>query len=119
MKLRFIADSDLKRMKGLMFQKPLEIDECALFSFPYEGKHSFWNKNVDFPITVIFCDKNKNIIDVKKLEAQQKSGVSPKSYNVKYVLETHADLYNKIKKDKKINLKDMEVFIDGIDTQSN
>ena len=119
MKLRFIADNDIKRMKGLMFQDPLEKNECALFIFPYNGQHSFWNKNVSFPISLIFCDDKKNVVDVKKLNAEQATGVTSKSNEIKYVIEAHIDLYNKIKKGNKFRTKDMEVIIDGLDTKSN
>ena len=89
MKIILIADTDLKRTRGLMHHRPLEKNECAFFDFPREGKHSFWNNNVDFPISLIFCDKDKNVIDIKKLEAQQKTSVAPDSFNTKYVIETH------------------------------
>ena len=91
MKIILIADSDLKRTKGLMFHDPLEIDECAFFTFPREGKHSFWNNNVSFPISLLFCNKDKKIIDIKDLKEQQKKSISPSSYDVKYVIETHID----------------------------
>ena len=117
MKIRFVADSDLKRMKGLMFQDPLDINECALFVFPYKGKHSFWNKNVSFPISLFFCNEDKEIIDIKKLEPEQREAVCPSSYDIKYVIEAHIDLFDKNKKGKKIKIEDMEVDFDGSNTK--
>ncbi len=89
MKIILIADTENSRMKGLMHHRPLEENECALFDFPYEGKHSFWNKNVNFPISLVFCKKNGSVIDIKYLKAQQKTSVSPNTFDTKYVIEAH------------------------------
>ena len=96
MRIRFTANTDLSRMKGLMFQEALSEDECALFEFPRCGKHGFWNNNVDFPISLIFCDEDKKVVAVKGLDAQQKSVVYPDSYNIKYVVEAHVDAPQKL-----------------------
>jgi len=56
--VRFIAKDDHSRAKGLMHAKPLEEFEVAYFIFPVEDCHSFWNKNVDFSLTLAFLDKN-------------------------------------------------------------
>lgn len=104
LRIRFIADNDLTRRMGLMHQASLEEDECVLFDFPRTGNHSFWNKNVDFPISLIFCDKQGVVKDIKSLEAQQTKGVYPSAYDVKYVVEAHIDAPEKhgIKKGKKL-----------------
>ena len=96
MKVILVADNDLTRRLGLMHHRPLDKDECAVFCFEREGQHSFWNKNVDFPISLIFCDKNKKVKDIQYLEAQQTNGVYPKSYDITYVIEAHRDAPNTI-----------------------
>jgi uncharacterized membrane protein (UPF0127 family) len=90
------ANDEISRRLGLMHRKPIHEDECAFFQFPRLGKHSFWNKNVDFPISLIFCDANLKVKDIKYLEAQQTSGVSPESYDIKYVIEAHVDIPKKL-----------------------
>jgi uncharacterized membrane protein (UPF0127 family) len=115
MDIVLFADTDMKRTRGLMFHRPLDKNECAFFDFPYEGKHSFWNKNVDFPISLIFCNKKGEVVDIKKLKAQQLDPVSPINYNIKYVIEAHEDcpkLYN-IKKGTRLKIEKKEVLIDG------
>ena len=91
MRIILNADTEMKRIKGLMHHSPLEKDECAFFDAQREGKHSFWNKNVDFPISLIFCDANNKVVDIKYLEAQQTQSVSSESYNAKYIIEAHKD----------------------------
>lgn len=104
LKVRFIADNYLSRSLGLMNQAALEENECAFFKFDRIGKHSFWNKNVAFPISLLFCDSNKVVKDIKYLDAQQLNSVSPSSYDIRYVVEAHVDAPNKhdIKKGTKV-----------------
>ena len=107
------ADNDLSRRLGLMHRKPIAENECAFFKFQSLGKHSFWNKNVDFPISLIFCDDNLKVKDIKYLEAQQTSGVSPDCYDIRYVIEAHYELPNKlnIKIGDKVILDDKKLRI--------
>jgi uncharacterized membrane protein (UPF0127 family) len=91
LKVILTADDDLKRMKGLMFHRPIESNECAFFKFPRCGQHCFWNNNVDFPISLIFCDDKGTVKDIKYLQAQQKETIAPESYDIKYVIEAHVD----------------------------
>ncbi len=111
MKVVLVANTDLSRTKGLMFHQGLQEDECAFFDFPITGKHFFWNKNVDFPISLIFCGKNGEVKDVKYLQAQQTESVSPDSYDIKYVIEAHVDAPKKhgIGKGKIMKFKEKEV----------
>ncbi|HUS49757.1 MAG TPA: DUF192 domain-containing protein [Candidatus Paceibacterota bacterium] len=112
MNIVLFANNDLSRAKGLMFHRPLLKRECAFFNFPAVGKHAFWNKNVDFPISLVFCGKDGTVKDVKTLEAQQRECVSSENYDIKYVIETHIEapsLY-KIKKGSIMKLKDKEIL---------
>ena len=52
--IRFIADNDAKRSKGLMFAEPLEDNEVVFFIFPHSDFLSFWNKNVSFDLSLAF-----------------------------------------------------------------
>jgi len=56
--IRFMADNDQKRTKGLMFAEPLEELEVVFFTFPSKGQHSFWNNNVDFSLSLAFLNKD-------------------------------------------------------------
>ena len=112
MKIILVADNDHTREKGLMFHKELEKDECAFFKFNREAQHVFWNKNVSFPISLIYCDASGEVKDIKTLEKEQTKPVKPESYDIKYVVETHIDapeIYG-IEKGKKMLKKDKEVI---------
>jgi len=104
------ADTDIVREVGLMWRKPLKMTECAFFDFEKVGSYSFWNKNVPFPISLIFCDSEFNVKKVGYLNENQLNPVSS-GHGIRYVIEAHKDLPSKIdlKEGKKIEIKDGEV----------
>ena len=60
-----IADSESKRRLGLMFRKSLPENQGMLFSFDRENNYSFWMKNMQFPLDIIYISKDKRIVDIK------------------------------------------------------
>lgn len=90
MKIRFTAETPFERAKGLMYSKPLSDDEIAVFKFDTDSTAGFWNKNVSYPIRIIFFDKNFNVVGMQELSAEQTSLVhSLKPY--RYAIETSID----------------------------
>jgi len=84
--------SSLKsRIKGLSNRESLEKDFGMLFVFPNDGLHGIWMKEMNFPIDIIWLDKNFKVVDIK-------SGATPESYPEifkpqllsRYVLEINA-----------------------------
>jgi len=83
-----IADNLWKQMKGLSF-----LDIRNLF-FPMnsEKKWSIWMFGMKSDINIVFIDKNKTVIDVKKAKPLT---LNPKSWKIykprkpcRYILET-------------------------------
>ncbi|MFA5778185.1 MAG: DUF192 domain-containing protein [Candidatus Paceibacterota bacterium] len=76
------------QQQGLSGRSELKEDEGMLFIFNHEGLYSFWMKDMNFPIDIIWINKNLEVVDMKK-------NVLPESYpenfvpkeNAKYVLE--------------------------------
>ena len=91
-----IANDDQSRIKGLSGRDSLEEDEGMLFIFDYPDKHSFWMKEMNFPIDIIWLDDNKKIVFIKK-EARPES--YPESFSSPidslYVLEVNASFSDK------------------------
>ena len=87
------------RSKGLMFAKPLGEDEVVFFAFDYPDCYSFWNKNVDFGLSLAFLDKDYEILDIKDMDAHSEKSCVPKSNNVQFVVEANQGTFknNKIK----------------------
>lgn len=119
LKIILVANTDLTRELGLMNRLPLRKDECALFDFKTSGRHSFWNKNVSFPISLVFCNEDFIVNDVKFLMANQLSAVGPRE-NAKYVIEAHFETPSLlgIKKGKKLSFvsKDSDIWCVFADT---
>ena len=110
------ANNDLYRTLGLMKREPLLKEQCAFFDFPYMYKHSFWNKNVGFPISLIFCDSEGQIKDIKYLNANQLDSVKPDSFDIKYVIEAHVDIPKDLglKVGLKFNRNGNEITFNGL-----
>ena len=61
-----IADSDPRRVRGLMFQEQLPYDEGMIFVFSEPGLYSLWMLNMQFPLDMIWFDHNGNIVHIEK-----------------------------------------------------
>lgn len=90
-----VADTDKTRELGLSHTASLGKKEGMLFVFPQVGVYSFWMKDMNFPIDIIWVDENLKIVDRSLF-------VSPSSYPktfipqspVKYVLELPTGVSN-------------------------
>ena len=59
-----IADTEPRRVRGLMFQEELPYNEGMLFVFEKSGIHSLWMLNMQFPIDMIWFDEDGNVIHI-------------------------------------------------------
>ena len=104
-----IVDTNPTRIKGLMFRETLPENQGMLFVFESEGKYGFWMRNMNFPIDIIWIDKNNKVVDIaKNAEPCHLTCVSykPKD-NAKFVLEVRANLTDQlnIEEDSLINFE--------------
>lgn len=60
-----IAATDEQRTKGLSVKDRLGENEAMLFVFDNEAEHSFWMKNMKFPIDIIWLDSDKTIVHIE------------------------------------------------------
>lgn len=79
-----------------MFADPLEEFEVVFFKFPRKGQHGFWNKNVEFSLSLAFLDEDYEILDFKDLEKQSPKLVSPETEDVKFVVEAKKGIFEKL-----------------------
>jgi uncharacterized membrane protein (UPF0127 family) len=80
--------------KGLAVKNQLKENEAMLFVFEDSAKHSFWMKDMKFPIDIIWLDSDGKIVHIEEnLEPCPLVFVCP-SYapnaDSQYVLETVA-----------------------------
>lgn len=59
-----LADSDSERKKGLSNRSNLSPQEGLLFIFEEPNKPSFWMKDMNFAIDIIWIDENSKIVDI-------------------------------------------------------
>ena len=93
-RIRFIADNDAKRAKGLMFAESLEDDEVVFFIFPYSDNLSFWNKNVSFDLSLAFLDDTGRVVDFGELKAESEKPVAS-SRPSRFVVEAKKGAFDK------------------------
>ncbi len=60
-----IADTPDKRAKGLMYRPSMEREHGMLFQFPELGYWTFWMKNTQIPLDILWLDKTGIIIHIE------------------------------------------------------
>lgn len=85
-----VAETPSQLQTGLMYRDNLPEGNGELFIFDSEERHSFWMKNMNFPIDIIWMDSNLNIVDITReavpCQKEQCPIYSP-SAPARYVLE--------------------------------
>ena len=112
----YIADTDPRRMRGLMFETEsfLADDKGMLFVFDEPGNRSMWMKNMQFHLDIIWFNENGNVVSIEKnvppcitpVEVMSCKSVGVSADNTKYVLELisgYVDQYS-ITEDSKLEL---------------
>lgn len=93
-----LAKTARERNRGLMFRENLNSDEGMLFIFEEEKEYSFWMKNTLLSLDIIWINKDKGVVFIKKnaqpcpencedIKPDKKAG---------YVLEINAGITDKI-----------------------
>lgn len=86
-----LVNTDSGRELGLSYRKTILDKEGMLFVFDEPGNYSFWMKNMNFPIDILWISSDKRIVYIEENVA---TSTYPKSFtnNSKalYVLEIKA-----------------------------
>ncbi len=61
-----IADSEPRRIRGLMFQDQLPYDQGMIFVFEKPGLYSLWMLNMQFSLDMIWFDQEGKIVHIEK-----------------------------------------------------
>lgn len=111
-----IADTEPRRVRGLMFQDQLPFDEGMFFVFERPGEYSMWMLNMQFPLDIIWFDSKGDVVHIEKdvqpcktaLETMSCTGTGTKK-EAKYVLEVTAGFVDKFNIDKDSKLEIISV----------
>ena len=61
-----IADTEPRRVRGLMFQEQLSYDQGMIFVFEEPGFYSLWMLNMQFPLDMIWFDSDGKVVYIDK-----------------------------------------------------
>lgn len=90
-----IAETEYETQTGLMYRKGMEDQQAMLFIFAQEEPKGFYMKNTQFPLDIIFLDKDKQVVSIAK-DAQPFNQSTLRSEGpAQYVLEVNAGLSDK------------------------
>lgn len=90
-----IAESEYETQTGLMYREQMALNQGMLFIFPDERIHSFYMKNTEIPLDLIFIKADSTIASFQEnTEPYNEAGISSQ-VPIKYVLEINAGLAQK------------------------
>lgn len=85
-----IADDDVKRERGLMYRRQMELTHGMLFIFEDEDMRSFWMKNTYLPLDIVYLNAVKKIVRIHENVAILNEMPILSDFPAKYVVEVNA-----------------------------
>ena len=87
-----IAQTDYETQTGLMYRKSMEEHQGMLFIFQEEQPRSFYMKNTEFSLDIIYINKKKEVVSIQKNTIPYDKNSLPSGEPVLYVLDIKAGL---------------------------
>jgi uncharacterized membrane protein (UPF0127 family) len=87
-----IADDEYKTQTGLMYRSGMEDNQAMLFIFPDEQARSFYMKDTQFALDIIYANANREIVSFQKNARPYNETSLPSGQPAQYVLEVNAGL---------------------------
>lgn len=85
-----VVDTPESREQGLSGRTGIEFNDGMLFTFPSAGRFGFWMKDMQFPIDIIWINKEGVIVHIVE-------NAKPEDYPAKYVNAPEASYVLEIK----------------------
>ena len=108
-----VADTEPRRIRGLMFQDQLPYDQGMIFVFEQPGSYSLWMLNMQFPLDMIWFDGKGNVVHIEKdvppcktaVETMTCQSIIPEGHAM-YILEVTSGFIDKfsITKESKLSI---------------
>lgn len=103
----YVAQTEEERTKGLSDTPTLASDAALIFIFPTDGLWPIWMKDMEYPIDIIWLNKDKTVVYITKNAAPDSF---PKTFvskeKARYVIELNAGTVDQ----KKISIGKKAVF---------
>ncbi len=90
-----IADDDYKTQTGLMYRRSMAKNQGMLFIFKDSQIRSFYMKNTEFALDIIYFNSEKEIISIRKNAKPFDESSLPSEAPAQFVLEVNAGLSDK------------------------
>ena len=98
-----IADTEPRRVRGLMFQEQLAYNEGMIFVFEESGFYSLWMLNMQFPLDMIWFDSDGKVVYIEENVPPCKSALetvtctrnNSAENEARYILEVTAGFVDK------------------------
>ncbi|MAO07662.1 MAG: hypothetical protein CL596_03010 [Alteromonas sp.] len=89
-----IAEDEYETQTGLMYRKEMQKNRGMLFIFEAETPRSFYMKNTEFPLDIIFLNASNEVVSIQKNAQPFDQTSLPSEGPAKYVLEVNAGMTN-------------------------
>ena len=84
------AESEYETQTGLMYRKSMLPNRAMLFIFEDETRRSFYMKNTEFALDIIYIDSDFKVVSIQKNAKPLDKSSLPSEAPAKYVLEVNA-----------------------------
>jgi len=84
------AESEYETQTGLMYRKSMQANRAMLFIFENDSQRSFYMKNTEFALDIIYINSNFKIVSIQKNAKPLDKSSLPSQAPAKYVLEVNA-----------------------------
>ena len=89
------AKNDEERALGLMYRSSMDEHQGMWFIFPEEAHRSFYMRNTEIPLDIIYLDKDKKVVSIAKNARPYDETSLPSEKPAMYVLEINGGLSDK------------------------
>ena len=89
------AKNEMERSLGLMYRSSMDEHQGMWFIFPEEAPRSFYMRNTEIPLDIIYLDKDKKIVSIAKNARPYDETSLPSEKPAMYVLEINGGLADK------------------------
>lgn len=94
------AETEYETQTGLMYRSGMEDRQAMLFIFDTEELKGFYMKNTQFPLDIIFLDKDRKVVSIARDAKPFDQNTLRSEGPAQYVLEINAGLSTKWGLDK-------------------
>ena len=89
------AKNEMERSLGLMYRSSMDEHQGMWFIFPEEAPRSFYMRNTEISLDIIYLDKDKKVVSIAKNARRYDETSLPSEKPAMYVLEINGGLADK------------------------